>query len=296
MKEKGKEKEKMDKNQFFVVLPSNSSMEVFPDNKTASYKVILPEELQLDRERFEVGLSEIQFPVTWYNIRNGRNIIKKTIRDITIEEKKLTLPVDHSIVEDGEKTTSSGIYSLSYDISIPAGHYSSPQEIIDILEMQEKHHPRPIRFKYDKISRRVTIKLEKECTVKMEKSDVSRCLGFHAVEISTKAAFKSQSFTSESIASIQSINSSVYVYTNIIENQHTGNFKVPLLRVVPVRSSYAELCCVSYDRPHFVSLSQSNIQTIEIDLRYDTGELISFETGKVVVTLLFKRKQTRFYY
>jgi len=38
---------------------------------------MLPETLELERERWEVGLSEIQFPVTWYNVREGKNSVIK---------------------------------------------------------------------------------------------------------------------------------------------------------------------------------------------------------------------------
>ena len=53
-------------------LPSNSSMQYFPDNKRSKFVTKLSRTLQLDGE-WEVGLAEIVYPHTWYNIRKGKN-------------------------------------------------------------------------------------------------------------------------------------------------------------------------------------------------------------------------------
>ena len=82
----------------------------------------------------------------------------------------------------------------------------------------------------------------------------------------------------------------LYVYPDIIQNQLVGDVKVHLLRVVPVKSRYGDTTCVTYEQPQFLPLSRSNIQTIEINITSDTGELVSFESGKSIVTLVFRRK------
>ena len=58
--------------EFYVTLPSNSSMQYFPDHKTSNFVTKLSTTLQLDGD-WEVGLAEIDYPHTWYNIREGRN-------------------------------------------------------------------------------------------------------------------------------------------------------------------------------------------------------------------------------
>ena len=57
---------------FQVIL---SSMEYFPDNKTSNFVTKLSRTLQLDGE-WEVGLAEIDYPHTWYNIREGKNSVE----------------------------------------------------------------------------------------------------------------------------------------------------------------------------------------------------------------------------
>ena len=59
--------------EFYLVLPSNSSRNIFQGNK-ASYEVQkLPYLLELDITKWEVALSEFLFPNNFYTIRDGRN-------------------------------------------------------------------------------------------------------------------------------------------------------------------------------------------------------------------------------
>ena len=62
-------------SEFYVTLPSDSSMQYFPDNKTSNFVTKLSRTLQLDGE-WEVGLPEIDYPHTWYNIREGNNYVE----------------------------------------------------------------------------------------------------------------------------------------------------------------------------------------------------------------------------
>ena len=61
-------------SEFYVTLPGNSSMQYFPDNKTSKFVTKLSRTPQLDGE-WEVGLAEIVYPHTWYNIREGKNSV-----------------------------------------------------------------------------------------------------------------------------------------------------------------------------------------------------------------------------
>ena len=51
----------------FVILPSNSSTDVFPENKTSDFKVHLPKSVSQEGS-WECGLAEIQYPRSWYTV------------------------------------------------------------------------------------------------------------------------------------------------------------------------------------------------------------------------------------
>ena len=53
---------------FYLTLPSNASMKVHPDNTLALYITDLPQRISVSGE-WECGLAEIQYPHTWYNVR-----------------------------------------------------------------------------------------------------------------------------------------------------------------------------------------------------------------------------------
>ena len=62
-------------SEFYVTLPSNSSVKYFLDNKASNFVTKFSRTLQLDGE-WEVGPPEIDYPHTWYNICEGKNSVK----------------------------------------------------------------------------------------------------------------------------------------------------------------------------------------------------------------------------
>jgi len=283
-------------HQFYLTLPSNSSMDIYPDNKTSNFIVNLPNALELNNRNWEVGFSEIQFPHLWYNISKGRNTIKRVVTNPTTEELNYFFPIEEGkdVAKETEKrkqllSRKPDDMTIEYkiDINIPEGYYSSIEQLISILQRQESGNPNPIHYSYNPISRRSIIQTSNQTKLYFQNSDIARCLGFKSDHVTGNTV-------SEFTSTVKKYNS-IYVYTDIIQNQNVGDYKVPLLRVVPVISLYGENSCVRYDRPHFIPISRHNIQTIEVNLRDDTGELISFESGKAIVTLVFRRRSARFY-
>ena len=255
-----------DNDQFYVILPSNSSMDIYPDNKISNFKVYLANPLQLDSAKWEVGLSEIQFPHLWYNIREGKNIIEKQILNLTVDELNYIYPIEKGKDIAAETAKRRKLMSEKSDeivvafrkkIIVPPGYYSNIEKLLEMLHrLEHEDDIRPTEFKYETHSRRVNVKVPKQCKINFLDSDIARCLGFKAQRIVEEG-----DHVSDVISSIET-NKDVYVYTDIIQNQHVSQFKVPLLRVIPVTSKYSEIDCMQYDRPHFISINQNDIQTI----------------------------------
>ena len=53
---------------FYLTLPSNASMKIYPDNTVAKYTTQLPNNKELDGD-WEVALTEIQYPHKFYNVK-----------------------------------------------------------------------------------------------------------------------------------------------------------------------------------------------------------------------------------
>lgn len=274
-------------DKFYVVLPSSSSIDVFPDNKISNFKVNLPNPLEIDVDKWEVALQEIHFNNSWYNIRENKNVIIKTYFNLTLSERKLIRNNFASTVKFGKKT-STGM-ELHRHIKIPKGCYKNVKDIVDLLNNQEKGDPKPTNYQLDESSQQTIISSELNCSLDMFNSDIAKILGFPPT-LKLQGGIE----TSHNI-SRTNVHDNVYVYTDIVQNQHVGDYKVPLLRVVPVRSTFGQMNWVHYDQPHYLRLSRGNITTIEINIRDELGDFISFEGGKAIVTLVFRRKRIQLY-
>lgn len=279
-------------DQFFVVLPSNSSMTIYPDNKISSFKVQLPKPLQLDINKWEVALSEIQYSHSWFNVRDGKNHIIKEIENPTKDEILAIDPYanpDNWIDPVGNPfrpRKSQKKPSIAQHIYVTPGHYSNINTLINQLNGMETL--RPTVYKYDAISRRTTTQVAQDCSLILMGLDIQRCLGYRSAAL-LYGENTSKTFTDMKPYEV------LYIYSDVAVNQSVGDVKAPLLRVVPIQSHYGEYASIHYDRPHFIPISRSTIDTIEMNIRDDTGDLISFESGRVIVTLVFRRKKALFY-
>ena len=77
----------------------------------------------------------------------------------------------------------------------------------------------------------------------------------------------------------------LYVYCPLVESRMVGDAQVPLLRIVSVEGRNGEMITRVFDPIQYCPLLQKRFQTVEIDLRDDTGSIVPFERGRVVVTL-----------
>ena len=58
--------------QFYVTLPSNASLSLYPNNTLSSYTTRLVDQINL-MGNWEVAITEIHYPFSWYNITDDNN-------------------------------------------------------------------------------------------------------------------------------------------------------------------------------------------------------------------------------
>ena len=75
--EKRREKKE---SEFYVTLPSNSSVQYFPDNKTSNFVT------KLSRTLTAASLAERDYPYTWYNIHEGESYVEIYVPDKWAQE------------------------------------------------------------------------------------------------------------------------------------------------------------------------------------------------------------------
>ena len=120
-------------SEFYVMLPRNSSMQYFPDNKTSKFVTKRSRTLQLDGA--EIGLAEIDYPHTWCNICEGKNSVEIYVSDKWAQE-----------------------------FNIQPGYY---EKVIDALRKDGLANLTDVVVTYDDTSKRVTVRCAKGAILRL---------------------------------------------------------------------------------------------------------------------------------
>ncbi|GFU37718.1 uncharacterized protein TNCV_1465901 [Trichonephila clavipes] len=70
-----------------------------------------------------------------------------------------------------------------------------------------------------------------------------------------------------------------YVYSDLISPQIVGDAQTPLLRIVRTKGKDGETISQYYDRPQYLPLVRHSFQTIQSELRLNSGDFVPFERG-----------------
>ncbi|GIY69569.1 uncharacterized protein CDAR_82081 [Caerostris darwini] len=122
---------------FYLTLPSDSSLHYFPNNKISSFVTQLPSPITLDG-KWEVGLAEIIYPHTWYNVNETNNMFGFDLGDGKLNTRKLS-----------------------------PGSYETIPDILKAMALTS--HEGKINFKFNPHTKRVKIKTTDGAKVILEK-------------------------------------------------------------------------------------------------------------------------------
>lgn len=245
-------------SQFYVTLPSTSSAKFYPDNKLSDYTTRLHTPLRLTGE-WEVSLVEINYPRSWFNI-------SKETRKISWRGG-----TDHV---------------LQTEILSP-GYY---ERATDILTEIRKKIPEPfndnITSYIKSLSRKCIVNCSKGTEVYLNQT-LARILGFE------DAILLQKNNVGTFPVDLHRGYYTLYVYSDIVTSQYVGDAHAPLLRTVDVdHTDVGGMVCRTYNTPHYIPVKMSDIDTINIVIRRDSGELMPFESGQVICKLHFRLKKS----
>ena len=238
---------------FYPTLPSNASLDVFPNNKTTKYHVQLPQAVDLEGD-WEVGVYSLSYPHTWYTLRN--------------------LIVDtHFYYVEGTGWPS--MATMKY------GHYETMQDFVKNMNASlelEIGNSTTIDLMYSTLTGKVTVHLKPKCKLLLF-GKMSLILGFGGKEVKID-----KTDDSPYVADL-SFFSSIFTHFNIVEAQMVGNVNAKLIKTVPVEGTHGDIITKTFINIQYVPVETKSFGDVEILLRTDTGDPVSFERGKVVVTL-----------
>ncbi|XP_071652976.1 uncharacterized protein [Temnothorax longispinosus] len=303
-------------DQFLMVLPSNSSMRYFPENRTSSFVTELPQTVHLHGE-WEVALSEIQFPSTLSHLRYQENEIyffdtkpgekeaqvarkgtiwyglyKNTRELISAINETCKQADSHFYLDQHEQTGGKILISINCNASeCDLIHYMSVSDtLLQILGLGHALLNIPVYYG-ELYARRNAINpiSKKVFTANYIK------LGFFN---ESKGARETAFYSREPCSLQRGIPDKMFVYCDICEPYVTGDVQTPLLRIVPVETyrynhveAYGTNQVKHFSPLHYIPLRKTNFRTIEIDIKDQLGKNIPFESGTLTVTLHFRRFQ-----
>ena len=248
----------MSLSQFYVTLPSTSSSKYFPDNKLSTFTTRLHIPIRLTGD-WEVALVEISYPRTWYNVAGD------------------TCKVYYRRGDDEQMKS----------VKIPAGYYETAEEIL--YELRKTLPPSimaDVHFYIKSLSRKFVINCGNGASIKFNET-LARMLGFEESKLIRKDTYGT--FPVDIHRGFYTF----YAYSDIVSSQYVGDTMAPLLRTVEVdHSSVGGMACKSYTSPHYVPVKLRDIETIRIDLRLDSGQLMPFESGQVICKVHFRLKKS----
>lgn len=247
-------------------------MHFYPDNTVNRYTTRLENGIALSGD-WEVGLVEMQYPHSWFNLERG--------------EGRLTYL---QVINIRNRPT-----HLQHVTRLPSGYYDSVTDLVQAINDNIKDYAEKFelvaypKFKYNKITKRLNADINGGASVHFSPA-LSTILGIHSANnsiINTTDAILQ--WKAAGASDINRGFSSMYVYCNVLEHVAVGDTKAPLLRIVHISGKGDDNAHVIYEKPLYVPLQRKNFDSIEIDIRSDTGNIIPFENGKVIVTLHFRR-------
>ena len=107
--------------------------------------------------------------------------------------------------------------------------------------------------------------------------------------------FNSYSYTGSNVCDLQRSFYSLYAYYDIVEPTVVEDVKVPLLGWVNISGKQEKTVNKIYETVQFVPLHRKQFESIDINIRDDTGRSVPFQLGKVIVTLHFCEKKPPYF-
>lgn len=264
------------------------------DNTMSDFRTKLGKIVKLDGN-WLVGLSEITYTKSWYNL---------------LYDHKITL-FDEMGQTYGEK---SNIYDNQFTIS--AGFYESPMKLISAINkiLSSFTQITPPKLIYNEINNYVILQVGKiDNSIKIFPDlgrEIEDILGLRdrnsIYNMYLPIQLNNYSVTDITVKNIHSRDEiigfhpveisggfhSLFLYTDIVYPSLVGDTFANLLRVVeiPRKYKFGETVHKEYPNPQYRPVRLNEFETIEISIKDDSGMSIPFKFGRINLTLHLKQR------
>lgn len=246
-------------SQFYITLPSDSSMTYYPNNTVARYTTKLAQRIHLDGD-YEVGLCEIIYAKSWNNFSPGdMTMVCKTVDDMPYGSVKFV-----------------------------SGHYEDEKALLKSLNEHMQSNHCIVELSYDKNKQLISMEMRGQDVHKIYVSDEFKSyFGFDK-----NGPFTDGFHVAKNRFDMNSGLRLMFIYSDVASYSTVGDKQTPLLRVCNTRGDHGDSVRETFVRPHYIPVAHRDFETIDIHINTELGLPMPFEFGKTVVTLHFRRKHS----
>lgn len=278
---------------FYMYLPSNASGNIYPDNKTADFKVQLAKRMELHGE-WCMALVEVQYPNTLPGVFSDTNWVAMNLYDPATGK-----------TDSFKRHLPTGKYQDQFDFLMVLSDAICPsRELLKKCELKNSAEKGDKRCKKEKQKLQ---QLSEGCgsvSVKDERIHIHAMTSWpeSTFELSPHLAlqlgldstgpffFDEEHWGKTPLDLTLGQPAQMYIYMSIIEDQIVGDTRAPLVRTVTTDSNARFGTMTSYkcDPPLYFRVNTKSFDTVEVNIRTHSGSLMPFDCGSLTLLCHFK--------
>ena len=245
-----------------MTLPSNNSMEYYPENTAACYTTKLADTAELEGN-WEVGLAEMSIPGAVYIV-----VANQCYYTISLDN----VHFHSTIVPEGN-------YRRFNDL-IAAMHSTMPKDVFNQPYIKFPLKGGRIEMTFTEILDTVLSIRFSESLAEILRADADVAYDRNHAETSCRFSLVNGDIDSVYI---------FYIYCDIQEHVTVGDTKAPLLPIVDKDRKKRGNVHQTFNPILYVPLQKKNFDTVEVNIMTDGGRFVPFRYGKTFFVLEFRR-------
>lgn len=315
-----------------MVLPSDSSLEYFPNNTSSRFTVRLPKYIHLQENDWDAALVHISYPRGWFNWTTQQSLEYPLFADFTMKSGKETFPIhlppfNYKTLREVWEAIAMSIFKKRSELLLEPqnvetvynkNHFvhiktldKNKEYDFDTLELwtpADHYLYLPVHLSnllgltkpkaadandFETLGRNMILLQATEQSEVYEPVKIQYSRDMIYLGIGSPQECKMWVGFNLSKQLFPRQLNRVMVYSNIVESQLVGNKTIDLLREVVVDHGQGDPVRYEPTHPQFIPVRKRNFDSITIEMYSTSGKLIEFDHGNTLVTMLFSRRSHR---
>ena len=173
-------------------------------------------------------------------------------------------------------------------LNLKTGYYKYPEDILSQLARsldRKLKRPPPHTLSYSEHTRKATLSITEPVVIRLSEK-LSQLLGFETGYFNKPGVVRSRL-----PVDIHQGLYAIYIYCDLLEHRVVGDTLAPLLSIVPVEGQHGDTVYQRCEKMHYFPVQKKNFNDIHITLRDNQGAVVPFNSGKVLVSLHFRKQK-----